>query len=126
MKKFYLLVLLLFVLKNLDAQSTYVTLGYDEYWMLDRQEILSGKFLAGVHTSHKPYLREMFMDSLGMETKDDRDNRNLAYLINDNSEFEHAALTNSKRAILKHFYKTKADLFSTQNNDFMLRINPVL
>lgn len=125
MKKKLLGFIFLFILKNISAQSTFVPLGNDEYWLMDRAEIMSGNFLNQKHTSHKPYLRGINVDAVNLQT-DKRGLRNVDYIVNENAEFYETNFTGSKKPILKHFYKTKADLYSTQSNDFMLKLNPVL
>jgi hypothetical protein len=112
------------------SQSTYAPLNKDYYHLLDRYEIRSGR-MAGFHTGNKPYERKQiaaFADSLveneGLELNT-RDEFNLQYLLNDNSEWTEYE-EERKRPVLRHFYRNKADLFHVDTPDLGLHINPVL
>jgi hypothetical protein len=53
------------------------------------------------------------------------DSNSLVYLLNENSEWE-SEPNPSRRPILKHFFKTPANLFEVRTKDFQLLVNPML
>jgi hypothetical protein len=112
------------------SQSTFVPLNQDYYHLLDRYEIRNGR-MAGFHTVSKPYERKqiaVLADSLLGNEKielNTRDEFNLQYLLNDNSEWTENE-EESNRPVLKHFYRNKADLYHVNTPDLDLHINPVL
>jgi hypothetical protein len=115
----------------LFAQSNYAPLNEDYYHLIDRYEIKTGKIIPEIFTSIKPYKRSAivaFIDSANQinafESKADQFNYD--YLMNDNWEWFGSATSESRKPILKHFYKKKSDLFYVHNQDFDLHINPVL
>lgn len=117
---------------RLHAQSSYVPLNEDYYHLVDRYEVKAGRVVPGIFTVIKPYKRSAivaFLDSL--ETRDPgvfvsaADRFNKEYLRNDNWEWS-GALNESKRPVLKYFYRKRSDFFYVQEEDFDLHINPVL
>src|SRR4051812_32485037 len=99
------------------SQSTYVPLNSDVYHWIDREEIKTGKILPQLFTSIKPYKRSAvveFIDSakqLGT-VKSKADEFNYNYLMNDSWEWSGAQTSDSRKPILKHFYRKKSDLYS--------------
>lgn len=82
-------------------------------------------------TAVKPYKRSaiiQFVDSIqsieGFQSKADQ--FNYEYLQNDSWEWSRAESSNSRKPILKHFYRKKADLYHVDIPAFDLHINPVL
>jgi hypothetical protein len=113
------------------AQSTYAPLNEDYYHLIDRYEVKTGKIIPEVFTSIKPYKRSAivsFIDSAKTYNifNSDADQFNYEYLMNDNWEWSHAETANSRKPILKHFYKKKSDFFSYHTDEFDLHINPVI
>ncbi|MDJ1495898.1 hypothetical protein QNI19_23390 [Cytophagaceae bacterium DM2B3-1] len=114
------------------AQSVYAPLNSDYYHLVERYEIKSGKFAEGMHTQIRPVLRQAIVQLTDTVVQNnnflsDRDRFNLTYLRNDSWEWAgDSADSDSRKPILKHFYKKKSDLFSYQDEDFDLHINPVI
>lgn len=113
------------------AQSSYIPLNEDYYQRLDRYEIKAGKVYPQIFTSVKQYKRSdavAFMDSINVHgfAASKSDQFNLAYIRNDNWEWSQAETADSKKTILKSFYKKKADFYSYHTEDFDLHINPIL
>ncbi|MCU0355902.1 MAG: hypothetical protein MUD08_19570, partial [Cytophagales bacterium] len=117
---------------NLRGQSVYVPLNPDYYHLIDRYEIKSGRFAAGMHTHVRPLLRQAVVqlaDSVAVNHNylSARDRFNLTYLRNDSWEWAGDSADNeSRKPILKYFYRKKSDLFAYQDDDFDLHVNPVL
>jgi hypothetical protein len=113
------------------AQSNYAPLNDDYYHWVDRHEIKTGKILPQLFTTVKPYKRSAIVElvdsakQLGA-VKSASDAFNFDYLMNDNWEWSAAETGNSKRPILKHFYRKKSDFYSFHNKDFDLHVNPVI
>jgi hypothetical protein len=125
-------VLLIFCPLWLSAQSTYAPVNESYYHLIDRYEVKSGQLAPSVFTSVKPYKRSdiaVFVDSAnrkGFYTSAS-DRFNAEYLQNDNWEWARPQTNDSRKPILKHFYKKKSDLFYVDEDpDFDLHVNPVL
>ena len=120
--------------------STYVPLDADTYRLIDRYAIKYGPdSLNDPHTSSRPYTRAavarlgqrmLSPDSTatpgGSLSRADR--FNAQYLLKDNwaNAAQGAALNASPKPVLSYFYRQQTDLFSVNNPDFTLRVNPVL
>ncbi len=126
------LILLIFCPFWLSAQSSYAPINESYYHLIDRYEVKSGQISPNIFTSVKPYKRSdiaAFVDSA--ESRDlytsAADRFNLAYFRNDNWEWSRPETNDSRKPILKYFYKKKSDLFHVdQDPDFDLHVNPVL
>jgi hypothetical protein len=130
MKK--ILVLLVFCPFWISAQSNYATLNESYYHLLDRYEVKSGRVMPFIFTSVKPYKRSditAFLDSanqLGLFTSA-ADKFNFEYFQNDSWEWARPGTNDSRKPVLKYFYKKKSDLlYVDQDPDFDLHVNPVL
>jgi hypothetical protein len=113
------------------AQSNFAPLNEDYYHWVDRYEIKTGKIIPELYTTIKPYKRSAivsFIDSAkqGGAYESRTDQFNYEYLNNDNWEWSSSATNDSKKPILKHFYKKKSDLFYVNTDDFDLHVNPVI
>jgi hypothetical protein len=115
----------------LNGQSTYIPLDADRYHQIDRYEIKNGSFHEEYHSAVKPYLRnDVIHSQKGLNTLalSSVDSFNLQYFKDDNSEWtgDSLAYYNSNKAVLKHLYKNKADLYYVKDDNFDLHINPVM
>lgn len=116
-----------------QAQSTFIPLNDNAYHTLDRIEIKSDTLSSYIHSSVKPYVR---LDAvLQAESADEANNakfaktdRQFQYLIyKDNNEWSDFGLVESKKPVLKHFYRYKTDFLRIKDySDFFLSVNPVL
>ncbi|MBL3656767.1 hypothetical protein [Fulvivirga sediminis] len=130
LKSVFLLIAVLLPLYS-QAQSALVPLNSDYYHTVDRYEILGGELYPGFFTSWKGYERAdvaKFVDSLKLEDHNwsKSDAFNLEYLSNDNWEYGDSSNNISRKPILKHFYRSKSDLYHVKEKDFDLHVNPVL
>ncbi len=132
MKRFFLFYILFVVTYQSLAQSAFAPLNQDYYHLLERYEIKQRNFTTAFFTSVKPFNRHAiadFADTLLTSSNfslSKQDKFNLLYLANDNWEYSTEAENDSKKAVLKKFYKKKSDLFYVQEKDFDLHVNPVL
>jgi hypothetical protein len=136
-----ILVLFIVVLLSIQgkAQSAYLLPGMKEEWMLNRMEI---KYRYGLRfTSIRPYKRSDVVNALdGSDTSGivimdmpqkmlpsriDRYNINSFLMANSEWSAPDSSFK-SKRPILKHFYKNKANAFEIENEDFHLIFNPII
>jgi hypothetical protein len=113
------------------SQSSYAPLNEEYYHKVDRYEIKTGRIRSEFFTSVKPYKRSdivAFVDSVNrLEVfKSKSDQFNFEYLHNDSWEWGNPESSNSKRAILRHFYKKKSDFYAVNTESFDLHVNPVL
>lgn len=126
----FLILQSIFFLRISFSQSTYLPLGNNVYHIMDRREILDDSLAHEVHTVVKPYLRKQLVE-YAERVWDNRnpisakDRRNLYYLFKDNSEWS-VNQVDSKKPILKYFYTNPADLYSVQQQNFFLKVNPVI
>ncbi len=132
------------------AQSTYFHQGAKEVHFIDRLEIKQQRNTDLNFSTLKPYNRKYivrqaefldsarmgYLDSTGVDKYKDWtglslskvDEHNLRSLLLNNSEWVTTDQSdfNSKRPVLKSFYKTKANFFEVKNKDFFLAVNPML
>jgi hypothetical protein len=132
------------------AQTTYLNQGAKEYHLLDRMEIKQRTNPDLNFSTLKPYSRRALVrqaelmdsarigyhDSLGAEVPGGLDkfgltsvdDYNLRSLYMNNSEWFTGPREDfdSKKPILKTFYKTKANLLEVNTKDFFLALNPIL
>ncbi|MEX0636266.1 MAG: capsule assembly Wzi family protein, partial [Ferruginibacter sp.] len=132
------------------AQSTYLLQGAKEVHFIDRLEIKQQRNSDLNFSTLKPYNRKyivrqaVLLDSARMGYLDSSevdkykglanislskvDEHNLRSLLLNNSEWvtTNQLDFNSKRPVLKTFYKTKANFFEVKNKDFFLAVNPML
>jgi hypothetical protein len=113
------------------AQSNYAPLNEDYYHWIDRYEIKSGRIIPTIFTTIKPFKRSEIVDFIDtLDSLDvfssEADRFNREYLDNDSWEWSEATTSESKKPVLKHFYRKKPDLFYVHTADFDLHINPVL
>ena len=113
------------------AQSSYAPLNEDYYHWIDRYEIKSGRIIPQIFTAVKPYKRSAiaaFVDTLSKQEifVSRTDKFNEEYFRNDNWEWSRSETSDSKKPILKRFYKKKSDLYAVDQEDFDLHVNPVL
>lgn len=115
----------------LAAQSNYAPLNEDYYHTIDRYEIKSGRVAPQIFTTIKPYKRSdivSFIDTLASagHFQSRADQFNLEYLRNDSWEWARPSTNDSKKPILKAFYRKKSDLYHVDEPEFDLHVNPVL
>ena len=149
MKKSLLLLLGLMTACGAWAQSVPYLLNNEAiYHHTDRFDVLYGNNI-DLHTAQRPYTRDkgvryaLALDSMKNQLSK-LDKAALQYIFDDNNELlnpselpttlggkrEAAAetapqYTVNKRPILKHFYKTPANLFEAHSRYFDIKINPV-
>jgi len=113
------------------AQSNYAPLNEDYYHLIDRYEIKSARIIPAVFTTIKPYKRSDivgFVDTLktlGVFSSK-ADQFNYDFLNNDNWEWSVENTNDSKKPVLKHFYRKKSDLYHVRTDGLDLHINPVI
>ncbi len=114
------------------SQSVFVPLNPDYHHLLDRLEIKSGQLFPSIHSQFKPYTREQvafLSDTIaGLESRplSRVDRFNIDYLRNDNWEWSQKDASNSRKALWKHMYRKKSDLYHYQDKKFDFHLNPVL
>lgn len=126
---------LLFACGGAAAQTTYLQLGQEDYHLLDRLETRSGKFSNELFLTTKPvsrkravsFLEEERTEALGLGlTKIDRYNIEQAISVSGEWATNGNGAIDSRRPILKTFYKKQPDFFSVNTKDFFLSVNPVV
>lgn len=123
-------IVVLFSLSAL-SQSSDLPLNSRSEDLLNRFEIRSGLLYNRLFTDLRPYSRTeaaqllLHFDSL-ITDPSTVDNFNLSYLHADNLSYSGGDLHDSRKPVLRHFYKSKANLFQVKVPDFELYVNPVL
>src|ERR1041384_7324012 len=101
---------------NAAAQSTNASLNEDYYHWLDRYEIKAGKVSPELFTTLKTYKRSQIvaygdsLDTVDHVYTSRADKFNREYFRNDSWEWSRAASAESRKPVLKHFYRKKSDL----------------
>lgn len=118
------------------AQTTYLPLQHDDYFLFDRLETLSGQLSTDIFTTVKPLPREGIVDFLKKQKTQVIKNKltgvdrfNIDHAISINGEWDTAqdgGAILSKKPWFKTFYKTEADFFRVSEKNFFLSVNPVL
>jgi len=115
---------------NLLAQSTYLPFDNPAYHFMDRLEIQSNTLHKELFTNQKPYSRKQVislqeqLDTLRLRFSS-KDRYNHRYVYVDNNEWTDYGHIPTKKPLLKYFYQYKSDFFLKEDNDFVLKINPV-
>lgn len=135
-KKAALLTLsLAFTAISSKAQTTYLQLNQEDYHLLDRLETRSGQLSDNLFMFVKPVSRKSAVEFLQMQRRESRisglseiDKYNVAHAISVSGEWalEQNGALDSKRPILKTFYKKQPDLIYVNNDNFFLSANPII
>ncbi len=89
----------------------------------ERLEILQGQFDDAVHLGQKPISRETLHRLVGPS---DQEHRHYRRLLEHSPELSPHDVPESRKAILKYFYRTPADFYTVNKDGFELRINPII
>jgi hypothetical protein len=127
----FICLIFLFACAQTLAQSNYAPLNEDYYHWIDRYEVKAGRVYPQLFTTIKPYKRSdivAFVDSVQRADvfQSRADLFNYEYLRNDNWEWSQAETSNSRKPVLRHFYKKKSDFFYVDEEAFDLHVNPVI
>lgn len=123
--------LLLLLNSSILPQSANIPLNSQSEQLLNRYEIRSGQLQNKLFTDLRPYTRTEaaqllnHLDSL-ITDKSSADNFNFSYLRSDNLSYSNSDLYDSRKPILKYFYKSKANMVQVKVPDFELYVNPAL
>jgi len=133
MQQIFKVVFLVFISSTLFAQSTYIPLGNPAYEIVDRFDIKYGKVLPAAYTATRPFSRKQVANLVETLASSNiklskADDRNLQYLVDDNSEWYDSLKSTSRKPFLRYFYKEPATFYSvrTKKDEFILKINPIL
>ncbi len=114
------------------SQSANLLHNRDYNYLIDRYEVLSGRFSSEFYTTVKPYTRKglaAWIDTIATSNRifnSGPDQFNRSYLANDNWAWSQTDQPESKKSLLGVFYRNKPDLFHVNTDDFKLRVNPVI
>lgn len=130
--KLYKIILFFVVgISTVSAQSVNTPLNSDYQHLVERYEILQGGNYDAYHNVIKPFTRKgvadladsMRTDSLRLSKVD---KFNIDYLQSDNWEWSALNKGDSKKPLLKKFYRKENAFYSVDIEDFNLQVNPVL
>jgi hypothetical protein len=121
---------------NIQAQTTYLQLGEEEYHLLDRLETRSGRLSDSLYLSTQPVGRNRavsFWEQHLYQSDSNThlsaiDRHNIRHAISISGEFataENGAI-DSKHSWFHTFYKKQPDFLYVKTKDFFLSLNPVL
>ena len=130
-KGFFILLNLIVLFNNVDAQSTYLDINTNSDYFIDRIITKSGQFSDILFQSDKPISRarvEEFIYNFNENLLTPIDKKNFFSFKIQNSEKKNYNDTIGKSIypILKHFYKYKYDFWSVNDCNFHLIINPII
>lgn len=112
-----------------QAQDVYVPYNPDVYHWIERYQIKYGDKVPQLQTAVRPYGRADVADLAEVSVRNARsrvDQFNAQYLLNDNWNYTDEENNDSQRPFLRYFYQNKTDLYHFENENFTLRVNPVL
>ena len=117
-----------------QAQTTYLQQGIEEYQLLDRLETKSGSLTNEFFTTVKPISRKGAVSFLLEQQADTGsglsllDRYNIERMISVNGEWtpDGDGAIDSRRPWFKRFYKKQPDFFHLNKENFFLVVNPVL
>jgi len=124
----FLVIITLMIALRLSSQTSFIGLNSNAEQLIKHYETTTGLFSTDIHTSIRPYNRSQAAswmqknDSLLPIQPTDVFNR--SYLLSDNIPWSEEKLYDSRRPVLKHFYRSKANLFQVHEEGFDLVINP--
>src|SRR5688500_1590807 len=109
----------------LAAQSNYAPLNEDYYHTIDRYEVKAGRVMPQIFTAVKPYKRSSIVSLVDTLSKQGLfssrvDLFNAEYLRNDSWEWARPETNDSKKPVLKAFYRKKSDLYHVDEESFDL------
>jgi hypothetical protein len=132
MKQIYITLLILMISTfSASPQSANIPLNSTSEALLQRYEIRAGLLLNTLYSDLKPYTRsEAAMLIIQLDTlitdKSRSDLFNFSYLQSDNLSYSRSPINDSRKAILRQFYKSKANMIQVKVPDFELYVNPAL
>lgn len=114
-----------------QAQETYMPLDPEKYHFFERMDILSGKKTLDGYSAMKPFYRPdiKLMSDTALENykkTSKADSFQVTYLENEQWDLYSDEVGNSKRPILKTFYRKKGAFLHAKNDYFKIQVNPVL
>lgn len=119
---------------NVSAQTTYIPIGQEDNYLLDRLETRTGKLSNDLFLATQPVSRKGAVDFLESVKEDSSvrlsniDRYNIEHAISVNGEWapdENGAI-DSKHPWFKTLYTKQPDLVYVHTKDFFLSANPVL
>lgn len=124
----YLFILLLFLPIALFAQSSYAPLQEPYYDLLQRYELLQGQFSPELHSMVRPYQRQniaLFLDSLNYKPRSRADQFNLAYLRQDNWEYNDSLVAHPGEGLWGALFRQPRDAVGVREEHFEIFASPV-
>ena len=129
----YLLVLVAFLSVSISfSQTDPQPLSSENYQTVERLEILSGSLKNDLHYSMRPLTRKvitdyaLFVDTATTMLLTEQDQYNLRHIFLDNNDLvPDSHFEESRRPVLKYFYKRPAHLLDVHTEDFSLQVNPI-
>ncbi|MBS1773588.1 MAG: hypothetical protein JST82_12075 [Bacteroidetes bacterium] len=117
------------------AQTTYLQLNQEDYTLLDQLETRSGSLSDDLFLFVKPVSRKSAVNFLQEQRRESRisnwsdiDLYNISHAISVSGEWalEENGAIDSKRPILKTFYKKQPDFIYVNNDNFFFSANPII
>jgi hypothetical protein len=113
------------------AQSSFLPSDHEWHSFVERMEIKTGQNSRHIHSTLKPFERRAMVEFLdeadSLAYRLSRTDREMISLIRQsNIEWAVAESDSSRKPLLKRFYKTPADFFRVDEDEFFLVLNPVI
>lgn len=120
---------------NINAQTTYLQLGQEDYHLFDRIETRSGTLSEDLFLTIKPLARKGAVSFLQQQRKEagltglsSIDRYNISHAMSVSGEWapEADGAIDSKNPVFNTFYKKQPDLLHVNTDDFFLSLNPIV
>jgi hypothetical protein len=131
-KIYQLPLLLLLASLGVQAQAPNIALNDDYYHLIERFQISRGKLSENIHTNVKPYDRRSTMSLVDSVVADRTfplnfvDFYNLDYLRADSWEWSADQTPESRKPLLRNFYRKPSDFYHIHNKLVDLHLSPVM
>jgi hypothetical protein len=131
MQKLLFTLLVVLIGLPLAGQSTFINYSRDYYHLIDRFDILYSNKANNLKTTYKP-IRKVELNNylLNIDSANVRFSRqdqfNFEYLLNDNWQFGTNTYNDNDKSWWNVFYNRKSDFLYFDEDNFSMRINPVL
>lgn len=132
MKSLLLNVTFLLATSSLFAQSAFLKRKMDDSYLIEKYEILNNGFSDSMHFTNNPISQKdavQFLENYANTHQlSAREKTEINHFISKNGEWAsngHSAI-DSKKPILKTFYKKQSDMINVQKDNYTFVLNPVI
>jgi hypothetical protein len=133
MKSLLLNVTSLFATTALFAQSAFLKRKMDDSYLIEKYEILNGSFSDTMHFGNQPVTQKdavQFLETYSATHPNlsSREKNEIQHFIAKNGDWvsNGNGAIDSKKSILKYFYKKQSDMLNVQKSNYTFALNPII